>query len=62
MTREMFDKMDGLTSFEAMKQLQMATAVMTRALIAEGFDQEDVAEYIHQNVAWTIGDVLDDMA
>ena len=62
MTREMFDRMDGLTSFEAMKQLQMATAVMTRALIAEGFPQEDVAAYIHQNVVWTIGDVLDDLA
>ena len=62
MTREMFERMDGMTSIEAMKQMQMAVAVMTRALIADGFPQEDIAEYIHQNVMWTIGDVLDDLA
>ena len=62
MTREMIERMDGLTSFEAMKQLQMAVACMTRALIAEGLPQEDVAGYIQQNVTWVIGDVIDDMA
>jgi hypothetical protein len=62
MTREMFERMDGLVSFEAMKQLQMATAVMTRALVADGFDPEDVTEYIQQNVKWTVSDVSDDMA
>ena len=62
MTRETFERMDGLVSFEAMKQLQMAVASMTRTLIAEGFPQEDLAEYLHQNVDWVVGDVLDDMA
>ena len=62
MTREMFDRMDGVTSFEAMKQLQMAVASMTRVLIAEGFDPTDVTEYVLQNVIWTVSDVSDDMA
>lgn len=69
MTREMFERMDRLVSFEAitsnfeaMKQLEMATAVMTRALVADGFDPEDVTEYIQQNVKWTVSDVSDDMA
>ena len=62
MTREMIERMDGLTSIEAMKQLEMAVACMTRALVADGFDPEDVTEYIQQNVKWTVLDVSDDMA
>ena len=62
MTQAGFERMDGLVSFEAMKQLQMAVASMTQALIADGFAQEDVAAYLHQNVDWVVGDVLDDMA
>ena len=62
MTREMFDRMDGLTSIEAMKQLEMAVACMTRALIAEGLDPEDVTEYIQQDVKRVIEAVADDMA
>ena len=62
MTKEMFDRMDGLVSSEAMTQLQMATASITRALVADGFDPEDVTEYIQQNVKWTVLDVSDDMA
>ena len=62
MTREQFDQMDEVTSAEAMHQLQMAVAVITRKLIAEGFPQEVIAEYLHQNIDWTLGDVLDDLA
>lgn len=62
MTREMFDRMDGLVSTEAMTQLLLAVASMTRTLVAEGFEVEDVAAYMQQNATEAVTMIADDMA
>ena len=62
MTLEVFDRMDGLVNMATTKQLQQAVASITMALVADGFEQEDIETYISQITRWTIDEVTDDLA
>ena len=60
MTLEVFDRMDGLVNMATTKRLQHAIASITMALVADGFEQEDIETYINQLTRWTIDEVTDD--
>ena len=62
MTLEVFDRMDGFVNMATTKQLQQAVASITMALVADGFEQEDIEAYISQLTRWTIDEVTDDLA
>jgi len=62
LTLEALERMDGLVSMETTKRLQQAVASITMALIADGFDDNEVEEFIGQLTRWTIDDVIDDLA
>ena len=62
MTLEVFDRMDGLVNMATTKQLQHAIASITMALVADGFEQEEIEAYLSQITRWTIDDVTDDLA
>ena len=62
MTLEVFDKMDELVNMATTKQLQHAIASITMALVADGFEQEEIEAYLSQITRWTIDDVIDDLA
>ena len=62
MTLEVFDRMDGLVNMATTKQLQHAIASITMALVADGFEQEEIEAYLSQITRWTIDDVIDDLA
>jgi hypothetical protein len=56
------ERMDGLVNPETTLRLQGAIASITTALVADGFDAEDIEEFIAQHASWVIGDVIDDLA
>ena len=60
MTLEALERMDGLVNQQTTKHLQQAVASITMALVADGFEQEDIEAYIGQITRWTIDDVTDD--
>jgi hypothetical protein len=60
MTLEVFDRMDGLVNMATTKKLQQAIASITMALVADGFDDNDIETYINQLTRWTIDEVTDD--
>lgn len=62
MTLEALERMDGLVNMETTKRLQQAIASITMALVADGFEQEEIEAYIGQITRWTIDDVTDDLA
>ena len=62
MTLEALERMDGLVNMETTKRLQHAIASITMALVADGFEQEEIEAYIGQITRWTIDDVTDDLA
>ena len=59
LTAEVFDRMDGLVNMATTKQLQHAIASITMALVADGFEQEEIEAYLSQITRWTIDDVID---
>jgi uncharacterized membrane-anchored protein len=60
MRLEVFDRMDGLVNMATTKKLQQAIASITMALVADGFDDNDIETYINQLTRWTIDEVTDD--
>jgi hypothetical protein len=62
MTLEVFERMDGMVSMATTKKLQQAIASITMALVADGFEQEDIETYINQLTRWTVDEVTDDLA
>lgn len=61
LTLEALERMDGLVNMETTKRLQSAVASITMALIADGFDDNEIEEFIGQLTRWTIDDVVDDL-
>jgi len=61
LTVEALERMDGLVNVETTKRLQGAVASITMALIADGFDDNEIEEFIGQLTRWTIDDVVDDL-
>ena len=61
LTLEALERMDGLVNVETTKRLQGAVASITMALIADGFDDNEIEEFIGQLTRWTIDDVVDDL-
>lgn len=62
LTLEALERMDGLVNMATTKQLQHAIASITMALVADGFEQEEIETYVSQIARWTIDDVVDDLA
>ena len=62
LTAEVFDRMDGLVNIATTKQLQHAIASITIALVADGFEQEEIEAYLGRTTRWTIDEVIDDLA
>jgi hypothetical protein len=56
------ERMDGLVNPETTRRLQGAIASITMALVADGFDAEDIEEFIGQHASWVVSDVIDDLA
>jgi len=61
LTVEALERMDGLVNVETTKRLQGAVASITMALIADGFDDNEIEEKIGQLTRWVIDDVTDDL-
>jgi len=61
LTVEALERMDGLVNVETTKRLQGAVASITMALIADGFDDNEIEEFIGQLTRWVIDDVTDDL-
>ena len=62
LTTEALERMDGLTNPALVSRLQSTIASITIALVAEGFEQEEIEAFLGQITRWTIDDVIDDLA
>lgn len=62
LTTEALERMDGLTNPALVSRLQSTIASITMALVAEGFEQEEIDAFLGQITRWTIDDVIDDLA
>lgn len=62
LTTEALERMDGLTNPALVSRLQSTIASITMALVAEGFEQEEIEAFLGQITRWTIDDVTDDLA
>jgi hypothetical protein len=62
LTTEALERMDGLTNPALVSRLQSTIASITMALVADGFEQEEIEAYLGQITRWTIDDVIDDLA
>ena len=62
LTTEALERLDGLTNPALVSRLQSTIASITMALVAEGFEQEEIEAFIGQITRWTIDDVIDDLA
>ena len=62
LTTEALERMDGLTNPALVSRLQSTIASITMALVAEGFEQEEIEAFLGQITRWTIDDVIDDLA
>lgn len=62
LTLEALERMDGLVNQQTTQRLQSAVASITMALVLDGFEPEEVEEYLAQLTRWTIDDVTDDLA
>jgi hypothetical protein len=54
--------MDGLTNPALVSRLQSTIASITMALVADGFEAEEIEAFLSQITQWTIDDVIDDLA
>jgi len=62
LTTEALERMDGLTNPALVSRLQSTIASITTALVADGFDAEEIEAYLGLITRWTIDDVTDDLA
>ena len=62
LTTEALERMDGLTNPALVSRFQSTIARITMALVAEGFEQEEIEAFLGQITRWTIDDVIDDLA
>lgn len=59
MTLENFEKMEGLVEIKAMTQLEKAIRSMSIDLLREGFDDNEIKEFIEGVVGFVVDDVTD---
>ncbi len=62
LTTEALERMDGLTNPALVSRLQSTIASITMALVAEGFEADEIEAFLGQITRWTIDDVTDDLA
>jgi hypothetical protein len=62
LTTEALERMDGLTNPALVSRLQSTIASITMALVADGFEQEEIEAFLSLITRWTIDDVIDDLA
>ena len=62
LTTEALERMDGLTNPALVSRLQSTIASITIALVADGFEAEEIEAYLGLVTRWTIDDVIDDLA
>lgn len=62
LTTEALERLDGLTNPALVSRLQSTIASITMALVAEGFEAEEIEAFLGQITRWTIDDVTDDLA
>ena len=62
LTTEALERMDGLTNPALVSRLQSTIASITTALVADGFEQEEIEAFLSLITRWTIDDVIDDLA
>jgi uncharacterized membrane-anchored protein len=58
MTFEKFETMESLTSTNASKQLEQAIRSISRQLAGEGFDDNDIKEYVERIVEFVVDDLI----
>lgn len=59
MTLENFERMEGLVEIKAMTQLEKAIRSMSIDLLREGFDDNEIKEFIEGVVGFVVDDVTD---
>ena len=58
MTSEKFERMEALTSTNASKQLEQAIRTISRQLASDGFDDNDIKEYLELVVGFVVDDLI----
>jgi uncharacterized membrane-anchored protein len=58
MTFEQFERMEALTSTNASKQLEQAIRTISRQLASDGFDDNDIKEYLERVVGFVVDDLI----
>jgi hypothetical protein len=53
-----FERAESLVSSTAMKQFTRAIEEMTKTLLADGFDDNDIREYLECEVGFVVDDVV----
>ena len=59
MTLENFERMEGLVEIKAMTQLEKAIRSMSIDLLREGFDDNEIKEFIEGVVGFVVDEVTD---
>ena len=59
MTLENFERMEGLVEIKAMTQLEKAIRSMSIDLFREGYDDNEIKEFIERVVGFVVDDVTD---
>ena len=62
LTTEALERLDGLANPALISRLQSTIASITMALVADGFEAEEIEAYLNLVTRWTIDDVIDDLA
>lgn len=62
LTTEALERLDGLANPALISRMQSTIASITMALVADGFEAEEIEAYLNLVTRWTIDDVIDDLA
>ena len=62
LTTEALERLDGLANPALINRMQSTIASITMALVADGFEAEEIEAYLNLVTRWTIDDVIDDLA
>ena len=59
MTLENFERMEGLVKTKALTKLNLVVREMTFDLLAEGFEDNEIKEFLEGVVGFVVDDVVD---
>ena len=59
MTFEKFERMEGLVNSKAANKLEDAIRDITTDLLADGFDDDDIKQYLESVVGFVVDDTTD---